>query len=192
MKTILFGNSLRRPEKTRIVKSLQFKLLQIFFQLTKPLFIMETSNSTQTAPGPAKQNPAMSNPFAPDAAGAMPGGGPTVSRAFGEPISAQGRTIIPVALVAMGFRGGFWGKLRGAMSTLTTDPRPASDPTSAGAGRGGMMRRLMVRPVGFIDITSSGSRFVPIAPGRFVALGFALAFVVGGLVRGRRRWRAQG
>ncbi|MBC8085140.1 MAG: hypothetical protein H7Z21_18240, partial [Hymenobacter sp.] len=53
---------------------------------------MDTPNSAQTAPNPAqaapnpaKPNPAPSTPFTPNAPGMMPGGGPNVSRAFGEP-----------------------------------------------------------------------------------------------------------
>lgn len=120
-------------------------------------------------------------------------GGASVSKAFGEPIVAQGRTIIPVALVAMGFRGGFRGGLRGLMGLGNAPAGAPTPPTGGPAGdgpsHGGMMRRMVVRPVGYIDVSSSDSRFVTIAPGRFVALGFALAFAVGALLGGRRRMR---
>lgn len=156
---------------------------------------METFNSTQTSPNPAKPNQAASNPFMPNMAGKMMGGGPNVSRAFGEPITAQGRTIIPVAMVAMGFRGGFWGRVKGLLGNAPAGQQPANGttngaangPASEGRGHGGMRRRMMVRPVGFIDVTNGDSRFVPIAPGRFVALGVVLGLVAGRFLAGRRR-----
>ena len=132
----------------------------------------------------------------------MPGGGLNVNRAFGKPITAQGRTIIPVALVAaMGTGGGIWSRMggmlrkapaNGPMDGSTNGPMhgPMRDPINgASRGRGGMRRRMMVRPVGYIDVSSTGSRFVPIAPGRFVVLGIVLAFVAGGLIRRSRAKR---
>lgn len=113
---------------------------------------------------------------------------PSVSRAYGEPIVAQGRTIIPVAVVAMGFKGRIMGGRPGRPgSNPPADQNTANGPFGNRQGRGGMMRRMVVRPVGFIDLTNTGSRFVTIAPGRFVAIGFAIAFVLGGIMRMRRR-----
>ena len=105
-------------------------------------------------------------------------------RVYGDPVVTQGRTIIPVAMVAMGFRGGFWGRLQGVLGEATADKGLAA---SEGQGQGGVMRRMMIRPVGYIDITPTKSRFVTIGPGRFVALGFGLAFALGGLMMGGRR-----
>lgn len=114
---------------------------------------------------------------------------PSVSRAYGEPIVAQGRTIIPVAMVFMGFKGRMMGGRPGGRpgSNPPADQNTAKGPFGNRPGMGGMMRKMVVRPVGFIDLTNSGSRFVPIAPGRFVALGFAIAIVLGGIMRMRRR-----
>jgi uncharacterized spore protein YtfJ len=120
-------------------------------------------------------------------------GAASVNMAYGTPIMADGRTVIPVAMVAMGFRGGFGGRRGGPMmppvDAPTTDGQAEKQPRM----RGGMMSRLIVRPVGFIDVTEDQSRFVTIAPGRFVAFGFALAMVVGGLMGGlmRRRYWAK-
>lgn len=161
----------------------------------------DTANSPMAptpiaAPGQPQSAPAQAAPAqlaAPQTAPARPGGRPSVSKAFGKPITAQGRTIIPVATVAArGASGGLWGRMSGMLRQATANG-PAGSPANGAAngamngaanrGPGGMRGRMIVRPVGYIDISSTGSRFVPIAPGRFVALGFALAFVAGGLIR---------
>jgi uncharacterized spore protein YtfJ len=74
---------------------------------------------------------------------------------YGEPITAQGVTVVPVAEVRFGFGGGGGG---GA--------GPAGDDgasTGAGGGGGGGGGGA-VEPVGFIEITESGSRWVPVEP----------------------------
>ncbi|MBC8083924.1 MAG: hypothetical protein H7Z21_11995 [Hymenobacter sp.] len=150
---------------------------------------MEATNNIQTMPSPTKPNQSL-----PKTAVERLAGGASVSRAFGEPIAVQGRTIIPVAMVAMGFRGGFWGRVQGLFGNSAAEPHPANGATNGASNaageeqaRGGIMRRMVVRPVGFIDVTNGDSRFVTIAPGRFVALGVALAFVAGGLMARQRR-----
>jgi uncharacterized spore protein YtfJ len=67
---------------------------------------------------------------------------------FGDPVREEDRTIIPVARVT--YRFGF-----GAGSG---PPVNAGEPVPGGGGGGG---DLHARPVGFIETTSSGSRFVP-------------------------------
>ena len=183
------------------------------FHFPNPFSIMAVTDNNPTMP-----NPTASNSTTPNQAPAAPAmaktpmermaGGASVSRAFGEPIAAQGHTIIPVAMVAMGFRGGFSGGFLGRVQGLFSNAGAGQQPTngttigtpngatngttngaalaSDGQSHGGMMRRMMVRPVGYIDVSSTGSRFVPIGRGRFVVLGIALAFVAGGFVRRRQ------
>lgn len=158
----------------------------------------QTASAPTAAPSQPQSAPAQAAPAqmaAPQTAPGRPAGRPSVSKAFGKPITAQGRTIIPVAIVAArGAGGSLWGRMSGMLRQATASG-PAGSPATgtlngaANRGPGAMRGRLLVRPVGYIDISSTGSRFVPIAPGRFVALGIALAFVAGGLIRRARARR---
>lgn len=86
--------------------------------------------------------------------------------AYGEPISANGVTIVPVARVSFGFGGG------GGSGTGTgpgqgngaTDPADASMRGTGGGGGGG--GGASVKPIGFIEINDIGARWVPIEPAR--------------------------
>ena len=62
---------------------------------------------------------------------------------YGEPITAEGRTVVPVARVAARGGLGFGG--------------PADD---GGGGGGG---RMSATPVGYIEVTAEGTRFIEIA-----------------------------
>ena len=67
---------------------------------------------------------------------------------YGDPVSAEGRTVIPVARVSarggLGFGAG------------------AGEGEGEGGGGGG---KLSATPVGFIEVTADGTRFVPIDDG---------------------------
>ena len=63
---------------------------------------------------------------------------------YGDPISAHGKTIIPVARIAYGFGGGS-GKKQGE-----ANPR-----TGEGGGGG-----AYARPIGVVEITETGTRFI--------------------------------
>ena len=65
------------------------------------------------------------------------------STAFGEPVVREGITVIPVARARMGFGGGSGGDTEGG--------------TGEGGGGG-----ATVSPVGWIEVTDSGSRFRPL------------------------------
>ena len=89
-----------------------------------------------------------------------------VRTVFGEPVSAEGRTVIPVARVAYGFGGG--GGLSG---------KHAEHPTgidSEGGGGGGGVRAV---PAGVIEITRDQTRFIrfddwrPLAAAALIGLG---------------------
>jgi uncharacterized spore protein YtfJ len=68
----------------------------------------------------------------------------TVKTVYGEPVVAEGKTIIPVARVAFGFGGG-----SGASKTDAENHIPS--------GAGGGMR---AKPVGVVEITPHETKFV--------------------------------
>jgi hypothetical protein len=89
---------------------------------------------------------------------------------FGRPVSANGRTVIPVAGVRSAGGGGF-GRTPGS--------------GDSGGGGGGA---LEARPIGFIEISSEGTRFERIDDGRTALRAIAagsLAVLVAGRVLSR-------
>lgn len=64
---------------------------------------------------------------------------------YGEPVSANGVTIVPVARAVYGLGGG----------------SGSSSPQRSGNGGGA---GVVVTPVGYIELTDGGSRFRPIRP----------------------------
>jgi uncharacterized spore protein YtfJ len=98
----------------------------------------------------------------------------SVKAVYGEPISAQGRTIIPVAKVAYGYGGG-------AGSGGVRDSKTQGE----GGGGGGGARAI---PVGVVDVSNQQTRFVPISDRK--KLTGAVMFGVGlGMWLARRRGR---
>ncbi len=77
--------------------------------------------------------------------------------AYGEPVQVEGVTVIPVARVMLGFgAGGGVGE-----SVLSGNGEDAAAPVGGGGGGGGL-----VQPLGFIEIDSTGARWVPLEPSR--------------------------
>jgi uncharacterized spore protein YtfJ len=93
----------------------------------------------------------------------------TVRTVYGDPVEAQGVTVIPVAQTYFGFGGGGGGRRGGT-----------------GGGGGGV-----VRPMGFIEVTKSGARWVPITRAwqriAIRALPPIIAVLVGRALRRRRQ-----
>ncbi|HEY1338743.1 MAG TPA: spore germination protein GerW family protein [Bryobacteraceae bacterium] len=91
----------------------------------------------------------------------------TVKSVYGEPVTAAGRTVIPVARVRYGFGAGGGSK--------------SGD--SGGGGGGG----LQADPAGVVEITAEGARFIPYREPRVfaaaIAAGFLAGFLVGRLTR---------
>lgn len=89
---------------------------------------------------------------------------------FGEAVERDGVTVIPVARVRWGFGGG-----------------GGSAPEGSGSGGGG---GVAADPIGYIEITSAGASFRPIArpfeAGAVVAAAIAAAIVIRALTRFRR------
>jgi uncharacterized spore protein YtfJ len=112
----------------------------------------------------------------------------TARTAYGEPISANGVTVVPVAKIGFGFGGGGGGgsgsapvKGDGALQAVETAIQSGSGGGGGGGGGG------VVQPMGFIEITEAGARWVPLEPPRaeFVLRALmALAVVAPGGGRG--------
>lgn len=81
---------------------------------------------------------------------------------YADPISAEGKTIVPVAKVRLGFGGG-GGKQAGG------------DPREGGGGGGG----FVAHPIGYIELSSTGTRYVPIIDFQSVALAVAAGLCLG-------------
>ena len=106
------------------------------------------------------------------------GSSATVKAVFGEPIHAAGRTVVPVAKVAYGFGGGF-GTGHGKADT-------EKGRHGEGGGGGGGDRAF---PAGALEITESGTRFIPFPDMRWMAGAFMAGAMLGGLILGKRRQR---
>ncbi len=99
-------------------------------------------------------------------------GGASVKAVYGDPIEAQGKTIIPVAKVMYGFGGGFGETVK--------EKKNGTDKEGGGAGGG-----VRAKPVGVIEITQEDTRFVPCTDGKKYAALLMLGFIVGFFI-GRR------
>ena len=102
------------------------------------------------------------------------GSAATVKSVFGEPVHAEGKTVVPVAKVAYGFGAGAGQK------GLTGSDAP--DAGSGGGGGGG----VGVFPAGVLEITHSHTRFIPFVDLRLLAGAFAAGVVVGKMLHARR------
>ena len=95
----------------------------------------------------------------------------TAHTAYGEPVTANGVTVIPVARVALGFgAGGGVGEAK-----PSGDGEEAPPPSGGGGGAGGV-----VQPIGFIEVSGTGARWVPLAPptGELVLRALTIAAVL--------------
>jgi len=97
-----------------------------------------------------------------------------VKAVYGEPITAQGKTVIPVAKIIYGYGGG-----------AGTGGVGNSGARSEGGGGGGGARAI---PVGVVEVSDQQTRFVPINDRRKLA-GAAVMGIGLGLWLGRRRRR---
>jgi len=87
--------------------------------------------------------------------------------AYGEPVSANGVTVVPVARVSFGFGGGGGGgtgNMPGQGNGASAEAEQSMRSGSGGGGGGG--GGALVKPLGFIEISDVGARWVPIEPPR--------------------------
>jgi uncharacterized spore protein YtfJ len=97
-----------------------------------------------------------------------------VKTIYGEPITAQGKTVIPVAKIMYGFGAG-----------AGTGGVGNSSAQGEGGGGGAGVRTI---PVGVIEISDQPTRFIPITSRKKLA-GAVLAGVILGMLVFRRRRR---
>jgi uncharacterized spore protein YtfJ len=100
-----------------------------------------------------------------------------VRNVFGEPIQADGKTIIPVAKIAYGYGGGYG---QGPQKNEGNQPREMG---SGGGGGGG----LYATATGVYEITANGTRFIPASPYKHILLGVVLGFIFKTLVQSKRK-----
>lgn len=82
---------------------------------------------------------------------------------FGEPVTVEGRTVIPVASVGYGFGVGLG---QGPGESVGSE-----EPIESGGGGGGGMG---TRPLGAIEVTSKGTRVKPVVDQQKVTLASIL------------------
>ena len=87
-----------------------------------------------------------------------------VNTAFGKPVVAEGRTLIPVAEVGYAFGMGF--------GTPGAEEQPQEEGEgAAGGGSGGGVR---ARPLGVVEVTADGIRVEPVVDEQKVTLAGTL------------------
>ena len=86
---------------------------------------------------------------------------------YGDPVFLGNKMILPVARIRYGFGGGSGAN---------------RDPNSGGGGGG-----LTARPVGLVEVTESGARFIPIRSSRTIFAALGLGICVGLLIAGPRK-----
>ena len=96
----------------------------------------------------------------------------SVKSVFGEPIHANGKTIVPVARIAYGFGGG-----------SGTGPDNAHKDKKEGGGGGGGVRAC---PAGALEVTENATRFIPYVSRRCLVGAFAAGVLLGAWIRSRR------
>lgn len=107
----------------------------------------------------------------------------SVTTTYGEPVSRNGVTVIPVSKVAFGFGGG-GGSGSGVDPTGDGDEAAVKTGTGSGGGMGG---GGVVEPLGFIEITDAGTRWVPLEPPRAEVLLRVLAVLPAFMPTGKGR-----
>ena len=97
----------------------------------------------------------------------------SVKTIYGDPLTAEGKTIIPVARVGYGFGAGFGTGKKGE----------TENEGGEGAGGGG---GVAASPVGVVEITKEDTRFIPVGEETRL-LGALLVGLFLGLLFARRR-----
>lgn len=103
----------------------------------------------------------------------------TVRAVYGEPILAEGKTVVPIAKVAYGFGAG-----SGRGKRANAGDAEGGGNHAEGGGGGGGVRAF---PAGALEITQEGTRFIPYTDIRPLAAAFAVGLLLGGILLHRRR-----
>ena len=102
----------------------------------------------------------------------------SVKVVYGEPIVAEGKTIIPVARVRYGFGGG-----GGSQGGEPTTEEGQTHPQTGGGGG------VDVTPVGFIEVTPDETRYVSIEDRKRIIRAILFGTLLGFFLLWRRRRR---
>ena len=97
--------------------------------------------------------------------------GASVRNVYGDPVNIGGRTVIPIARVSYGFGAG--GRAGG-------NGDAESERGGSGGGAG-----MTARPVGALEITEAGTRFIPFIDPARLGMALIVGFLIG-LTIGRR------
>jgi uncharacterized spore protein YtfJ len=91
--------------------------------------------------------------------------GASVRNVYGDPVDVGGRTVIPIARVSYGFGAG--GGARGSEEA-------ESERGGSGGGAG-----MSARPVGALEITEAGTRFIPFVDPARLGIALIVGFLIG-------------
>ena len=105
----------------------------------------------------------------------------SVNTVYGEPITSEGKTIIPVAKVRYGFGAGGGS---GSSAVEGDDPTAAVEGSGGGGGGG-----VEVTPVGIIEITAGETRFIAFEERRRIVKMLVVGAVIALILILRRRKR---
>ncbi len=99
----------------------------------------------------------------------------SVQNVYGEPVNVGGRTVITIARVGYGFGAGG--------GEVARSEEAASERGGSGGGAG-----VLARPVGALEITEAGTRFIPFIDPARLGVALMVGFLIG-LTVGRRSAR---
>jgi uncharacterized spore protein YtfJ len=103
--------------------------------------------------------------------------GASVRNVYGDPVNIGGRTVIPIARVSYGFGAG--GRVGG-----NGDAELERGRSGGGAG-------MTARPVGALEITEAGTRFIPFIDPARLGMALIVGFLIGLTIsRGHSRRRS--
>lgn len=103
----------------------------------------------------------------------------SVESVYGEPIVADGKTIIPVARVRYGFGGGF--------GEGSDDNGSSSDDGQAGGSGGGGGGGVEVTPIGIIEVTPGDTRYISFEDRRRLIRAALVGIALGAIIFRRKR-----
>lgn len=103
-----------------------------------------------------------------------------VESVYGEPIVADGKTIIPVARVRYGFGGSFG---EGSDDNGSSSDDGQAGGSGGGAGGGG----VEVTPIGIIEVTPGDTRYISFEDRRRLIRAALIGLALGAIIFRRRR-----
>ncbi|MEO8414230.1 MAG: spore germination protein GerW family protein [Ginsengibacter sp.] len=111
----------------------------------------------------------------------------SVKNVYGEPVIANGKTIIPVAQVAIGFGGGYGEKKKKKSYPENLQNEAIfnkKEPGGEGAGGGGGM---YAKAKGVYEISDDGTRFIPANNNKHLLIAVLVGFAIRGWFSKRKK-----